>query len=128
MTGATGPSRNRIWTDGGWRFAGDPFDAYPQSSPREALVSLVRASRRSHWPVLVELAPRRYRLGLSVEDIEAAWTEGEYAQALVEARERLAGHLDDPIVADAHQAILDLGDGHFARLEREGERWVVVDF
>jgi hypothetical protein len=32
------------------------------------------------------------------------------------------------IRADAHQAILDLGENRFARLEREGERWVVVDF
>lgn len=117
-----------VWTDDGWRFDTDPYEAYPQGTPREALSSLVRASRAQRWDVLVDLAPRRYRIGLGVDEIEAAWTEGEYAAALAESRDRLAEHLDDPIVSDTHQALLDLGDGHFARLEREGDRWVVVDF
>jgi hypothetical protein len=39
-----------------------------------------------------------------------------------------AQHLADPIVSDAHEAMLELGDGEAAHLEREGSRWVVVDF
>lgn len=117
-----------VWTDEGWRFRGDPGDAYPQSTPREALGSLVRASRNARWDVMLDLAPRRYRIGLSVDEIEAAWTEGDYGEALRESRDKLAEHLADPIVADAHHALLDLTGGRFARLEREGSRWVVVDF
>ncbi len=117
-----------VWTDKGWRFASDPTVYFGQSTPREALRSLVRASREGRWDVMLDLAPRRYRIGLSAEDLQAAWTEGPQAEALQQARDRLADRLSGTIRADAHQAILDLGDGDFARLEREKDRWVVVDF
>jgi hypothetical protein len=57
-----------------------------------------------------------------------AWTEGQQGDALCAARDRLAAHLADPIAADADEAALDMGQGHVARLEREGDRWVVVEF
>ncbi|MEM6993236.1 MAG: hypothetical protein AAF721_22175 [Myxococcota bacterium] len=117
-----------VWTDNGWRFAEDPTDVYSQDTPRQALLALVRASRRGRWDVLLRLAPQRYRTGLSVEDLERAWTEGEHAAALKKARDHLADRVAGPIFADAHEASLDLGDGKVARLEREGARWVVVDF
>lgn len=115
------------WTPDGWRFSVDPTDVYAQDTPRQALRAFVRASRAGRWDVLLRLAPRRYRVGLSVERLETAWTQGERAQVLQEARDRLAAHLADPIVADAHEAALDLGEEHVVRLEREGDRWVVVD-
>jgi hypothetical protein len=117
-----------VWTDKGWRFASDPTEYFGQSTPREALRSLVRASREARWDVMLDLAPRRYRMGLSEQNLAVAWTEGPQAQALTKARDRLAERLAGTIRADAHQAILDLGDGEFARLEREKDRWVVVDF
>lgn len=117
-----------VWTDKGWRFTSDPTVYFGQASPRDALRSLVRASREGRWDVMLNLAPRRYRIGLSEEDLQKAWTEGPQAQTLQEARDRLSDRLSNPIRADAHQAILDLGDGEFARLEREKDRWVVVDF
>lgn len=117
-----------VWTDEGWRFSSDPTDYFGQSTPREALRSLVRASTEARWDIMLSLAPRRYRMGLSEEDLERAWTDGPQAQVLRDARDRLAQHLSGTIRADAHQAILDLGGGEFARLEREKDRWVVVDF
>lgn len=116
------------WTGQAWVFVEDPTLVYDQASPRAALRSLVRASELQRWDVLLGLAPERYRLGLSEDDLRRAWTEGEYAAALQAARERLLLHLADPIVSDAHEAVLDLGDGETAHLEREGSRWVVVDF
>jgi hypothetical protein len=117
-----------VWTDEGWRFAEDPTDVYAQRTPRQALRALVRATRAGRWDVVLKLAPRRYRLGLSEDDLRVAWTEGEQGSALRAARDRLATHLADPIVADADEAALDMGQGHVARLEREGDRWVVVEF
>lgn len=117
-----------VWTAEGWRFAEDPTDIYAQGTPRQALRTLVFASRHGRWDVLIRLAPQRYRVGLAQEDLQRAWTEGESAQQLQAARDLLARHLWDPIVADAHEATLALGDGKVARLEREGARWVVVDF
>lgn len=115
------------WTPEGWRFSVDPTDVYAQATPRQALRAFVRASRAGRYDVLLQLAPRRYRVGLSVERLEKAWTQGERAKVLKASRDRLAEHLADPIVADAHEAALDMGDEHVARLEREGDRWVVVD-
>lgn len=117
-----------VWTGHAWVFSEDPSLGYDQSTPRGALRSLVRASRNKRWDVLLGLAPERYRLGLAEADLQRAWTEGEHAAALQASRDRLARHLGDPIVGDAHEAILDLGDGDAAHLEREGARWVVVDF
>lgn len=117
-----------VWTGHAWVFAEDPTLVYDQSSPRAALRSLVRASSLQRWDVLLALAPERYRLGLGEDDLRRAWTEGEYASALKAARDRLVQHLSEPIVQDAHEAVLDLGDGEAAHLEREGARWVVVDF
>ena len=117
-----------VWTGQAWVFAEDPTLMYDQSSPRAALRSLVRASTLQRWDVLLALAPERYRLGLAEDDLRRAWTEGDYASALKVARERLAQHLAEPIVQDAHEAVLDLGDGEAAHLEREGSRWAVVDF
>lgn len=116
------------WTPRGWVFGEDPTLVYDQSTPRAALRSLVRASLQRRWDVLLGLAPERYRLGLSEDDLRRAWTEGEYAGALQAARDRLLTHLGEPVLADAHEAVLDLGGGDVARLEREGQRWVVVDF
>ncbi|MGB1014298.1 MAG: hypothetical protein ACPG4T_09220 [Nannocystaceae bacterium] len=117
-----------VETENGWVFDEDPTDFYSQATPRAALRALVRASRSQRWDVLVRLAPERYRIGLSEEKLALAWTEGEYAIQLAEARDRLALHLADPITADAHEAVLDLGDNQRVYLEREGDRWVVVDF
>ncbi len=117
-----------VWTDDGWRFSSDPTDLYAQSTPREALRTFVRAVQNERWDVLVELAPERYRVGLAEEDLQAAWSEGPQSEALREALNRLEKGLSGPIEEDAHQAILRLDDGHVARLEREGERWVVVEF
>lgn len=117
-----------VWTGQAWVFAEDPTVVYDQSSPRAALRSLVRASTMERWDVLLGLAPERYRLGLSEDDLRRAWTEGEYAAALRASRDLLRQHLADPIVSDAHEAVLDLGDGESAHLEREGTRWVIVDF
>jgi hypothetical protein len=117
-----------VLTPHGWRFAEDPSAPYDQSSPAQALRALVLASRRGRWDVMLALAPKRYRVGLSAADLEKAWTEGDSGAALRQARDRLAEHLADPILADDHEAVLDMGQGGVARLEREGDRWVVVDF
>jgi hypothetical protein len=116
------------WSGKGWVFAEDPGVLFDQSTPRAALRSLVRASQEQRWDVLLGLAPQRYRIGLAQEDLRRAWSEGEQAAALVQARDRLARHLADPIQEDAHEAALEVEGGVVVRLEREGERWVVVDF
>jgi len=117
-----------VMTPDGWKFAEDPTDVFRQDTPRNALRALVVASRAGRWDVLVALAPKRFRIGLDPNDLQRAWTSGEYAEVLTRARDRVAEHLTDPIVADAHEAALELGAGHTVRLEREGLRWVVVDF
>ncbi len=117
-----------VQTEAGWRFAEDPTDIYAQDTPRHALRALVWASRAERWDVVLRLAPKRYRMGLSEDDLRIAWTEGEYAQVLTGARDRVASHLGDPLVSDAHEAVLEVDSGHVVRLERERDQWVIVDF
>jgi len=117
-----------VQTAHGWRFAEDPTDVYNRDTPRHALRALVWASRAERWDVVLELAPKRYRMGLSQDDLRIAWTEGEYADVLTRARDAVASHLADAIVADAHEATLTVAPGHLVHLEREGDQWVIVDF
>lgn len=125
---AEGRAARLVKSRGGWFFAEDPTDVYRQDTPEQAIAALVWASKRARWDVLLRLAPRRYRVGLSEAQLEAAWTEGEGATELRRARDRVEGHLGDPVARDAHEARLDLGGGHAVRLERESGVWVVVDF
>ncbi len=125
---ADGRAARLVKSRGGWFFAEDPTDVYRQDTPEQAIAALVWASKRGRWDVLLRLAPRRYRVGLSEAQLEAAWTEGDGAAVLRRARDRVEGHLGDPIARDAHEARLDLGGGHAVRLERESGLWVVVDF
>ncbi len=113
---------------GGWRFVDDPTDVFARDTPRHALRTLVVASREKRWEIVMALAPKRYRMGLSVEELAQAWTDGEHAKVLTAARDQVAAHLADPIVADADEATLEIAPGHVARLEREGDHWVIVDF
>lgn len=121
-------SADIVWTAEGWRFAEDPSDAYAQRTPEQALRAFVWATKNARWDVVLKLAPRRYRIGLSEQDLAAAWTEGEQAATLRAARDRIAAHLGEPVPHDDHEAKLDLGGSHAVRLEREGEVWVIVDF
>lgn len=112
----------------GWRFVEDPTDVFARDTPRHALRTLVVASREQRWEIVMALAPKRYRMGLSVEELAQAWTDGEHAKVLTAARDQVAAHLADPIQADADEATLEIAPGHVARLEREGDHWVIVDF
>lgn len=117
-----------VQTAQGWRFAEDPTAVYASDTPRHALRSLVWATRAQRWDVVLRLAPKRYRMGLSEDDLRIAWSEGEYAGVLISAREAVASHLADAIVADTHEATLRVGPTHVVHLEREGDQWVIVDF
>lgn len=125
---APGVPVRAVWTQDGWRLADDPTELYRQDTPRHALRALVIASRHQRWDVLLGLAPERYRLGLTPEALEKAWSEGEQGRERQRARDAIAEHLADPIPMDAHHAILVIGPDHEVRLEREGDRWVVADF
>lgn len=112
----------------GWHLAEDPTDLYRQDTPRQALRTFVLATHMERWDVLLGLAPRRFRTGLTVDALARAWTNGHQAQAMRDARDRLVAHLEDPIVADAHDAVLTISEDHRVRFEREADRWVIVEF
>ena len=117
-----------VQTAQGWRFAEDPTDVYAADTLRHALRALVWATRAQRWDVVLRLAPKRYRMGLSEGDLQIAWTEGEYADVLSAARDAVASHLSSAIVADTHEATLTVSPDHVVHLEREGDQWVIVDF
>lgn len=116
------------WTDAGWRFSEDPTNVYRQDSPRHALRTLVRATRSERWDVVAGLAPLRFRAGLSSEQLAEVWSQGQYAKVLQSARDVIAEHLRDPIRVDRDDAVLEISPVHHVILEREGQRWVIVDF
>ena len=117
-----------MWAEGGWRIDRDISELFPADTPRRALASFRRATRVERWDVVVSFAPRRLREGLGARAVERAWSAPDQGDALRAARDLLEASLLGPLFEDAQAAILLLPDGRAAHLEREGRRWVIVDF
>lgn len=125
---APGEVERLVWAEGGWRIDRDVSELFPADTPRRALASFCRATRLERWDVVVAFAPRRLREGLDSRAVERAWSASEQGDALRAARDLLESSLLGPLFEDAQAAVLLLPDGRAAHLEREGQRWVIVDF
>ncbi|MEE9383469.1 MAG: hypothetical protein V3V08_08660 [Nannocystaceae bacterium] len=112
----------------GWRFDSDPSAYYGQRTPRQALASFVLATLNRRWDVVLELAPSRFRSGLAEADLASMWDASPRGDELRASRDRLRRNLHGVLHIDAHHAVLRSEGEAIARLEREGERWVVADF
>ena len=80
------------------------------------------------WEIVAGFAPRRFREDLTPEAVRQAWTDGPESAALRKARDLLEAGLEGPLFMDAHSATLVLSGDRAAHLEREGARWLLVDF
>ena len=117
-----------VWTQDGWKLDVDVSDLFPAATPRQALRSFLRALELEEWEIVAGFAPRRFREDLTPEALRQAWTDGPESAALRKARDLLEAGLEGPLFMDAHSATLVLSGDRAAHLEREGARWLLVDF
>lgn len=129
---------------GRWRLDPAALDFYPQDTPRQCLLSFVRALRRERWEVLLRLAPRDVAAQLearaaaapaegsaprtAADVLRAAWT-GRAADEVSHMASELAQALERgrPIEVMGERATMTYGPGaqSTARLVREDGRWRV---
>lgn len=132
--------------NGRWRLDPAALDFYPQSTPRQCLLSFVRALRRERWEVLLRLAPRAVVARMeamaarepadggaprTAEDVlRAAWS-GRAADEVSQMTEQLQQALERgrPIEVMGERATMTYGSGALstARLVREEGLWRVED-
>jgi hypothetical protein len=100
-------------------------DFYPQSSPREALRSFLRAVEGSRWDVVLRLMPEADRTGLDAEAL------GKHLGAQLEELTRIVALLktaqDAPIEIVGDRATMPYGESFTARFLHERDGWKVED-
>jgi hypothetical protein len=109
---------------GEWRFARDPLDFYPQSTPLEALRSFVRAVENHRYDVALRFVPDRYRATLTVDKLRERW-EGERRSELLGQLQAVRAHLSDPLEISGDEARMTVGERKQARLNREDGVWKI---
>jgi hypothetical protein len=110
---------------GGFRVVDPLTRFYGQASPREALISFVRAVERKRWDVLLALMPERDREGLDAAALGRA-LETRYEE-LTRLVALLSEWRDNPIEVVGDRATMPYAESFSARFVREGERWKIED-
>jgi hypothetical protein len=109
---------------GGWRFAKDPLDVYPQRAPDEALRSFVRAVERKRWDVVLRFIPQKFRAAITADTLKERW-EGAQAAELAAQLAAVKAHLDEPMELAGDEARLPVGERKQVKLVREDGLWRV---
>lgn len=110
---------------GRYLFETSPLDFYPQTTPRQALQSFVRAVERGRWDVVLELMPNADREGLTAEALGANLSQQQ--EELERMVALLKASLDSPIEEVSDRATMPYGESFTARFVREDERWKIED-
>jgi hypothetical protein len=107
---------------GGWRLEAPPLDPYGQGTPRAALRSFVRAVDSRRYDVLVRLAPSRFRVNVTSENLRAFW-EGPASAANRAFLRELRLNLGARIAEEGEEAFMTYGSGRQVRFIREEGLW-----
>lgn len=110
-----------------WRIATDPLHFYGQATPRQALISFVRALERRRFRILLRFVPNKYRHTMTVSDIKRMYTGQNLARTRILLR-NLKANLNNKIEVKNGQAVMLYGENHQLRLIREGGVWKIQDF
>lgn len=119
-------TRLRLTQEGdGFRIDQPVTSFYPSTTPREALVSFVRAIEAGRWDVLLTLMPEADR-----GELDAAKLAERIAPQLEEVTRiaaLLATSLEAPIEIVGDRATMPYGEGATMRFVRESDDWKVED-
>ena len=118
-------SLEMAYVDGGWQILEGVGIFYSQASPRDALVSFIRAVHHSDIEQILLLVPVEYRAQMDADDV-TDWLDRRNAE-LSETIALLEANVDTPIVESGDSAVLRYGSREI-RFLREGGVWVIEDF
>lgn len=114
-----------VITEGGHtRLDGRVVDFYPQSGPRAALQTFVRAFERGRFDVILRLIPDAYKEGASATSIQETWS-GECRTDMERVVSSLQRALQAPIERAGDHATLAYADHRRVQFVREGGLWKI---
>lgn len=116
-----------IKEEGTWRVSNDPFAFYGQKTPREALLSFIRALDRKRYRVLLQFAPRKWRKRMDEQDIRALY-EGENAEKTKTLISKLKANKDNRIEKSGDKAVMLYGDNQQVSFVKEEGVWKISGF
>ncbi len=110
---------------GHFRIESPLADFYPQGTPREALLSFLRAVEHARWDVVLRLMPEADRAGLDAATLE------KHLSTQLEELTRIVALLktaqDAPIEIVGERATMPYGESYTARFLHESDGWKVED-
>lgn len=116
----------RLTQDGdGFRINQAVTDFYPRRTPRQALVSFVRAVEAERWDVLFDSMPQVDREGLDPRQLAARIAP--QLEELTRIAALLRMHLDAVIEIVGDRATMPYGEGATMRFVRESDGWKVEE-
>lgn len=113
------------FVDGAWRITAGVGQLYSQSTPRETIVSFIRAVEAGNAAALMPLVPPEFRAQMSEADLER-WLD-ESADDLAQTVALLKSSVDGPIYESGDSATIRYGASTMT-LRRESGRWLIEDF
>jgi hypothetical protein len=119
-------SRLRLTQEGdSFRIDQPIADFYPRQTPREALVTFVRAIEAERWDVLLTLMPEADRGDLDAKQLAARMAP--QLEEVTRIAALLKVQLEAPIEIVGDRATMPYGEGATMRFVRESDGWKVED-
>ncbi len=112
---------------GSWVLESPTTTFYGQATPREALVSFLKAYAAGRWDVMADLVPSSYSVEDDAAVLEKAWSDPEGREVIERLIKVIEEHLDDEIEVQGNRAFLRHPEGQVTFM-REGGLWVILDF
>jgi hypothetical protein len=115
-----------VFEGGQWKIDSMLTEFYPQTTPKEAIESFVKAFEAGRWDVLARLMPSQYVSQDDAKIIEEHWSSGEARQQMQQVLTVLRDHLNDEIKVEGNRAVLEFAPQHKVELMKERGLWTVV--
>lgn len=116
------------YESGKWRVDASAIDVYSQATPRQAVVSFIRAFERGRFDVLMRFVPDEKKSGLDAAKLKQAWQGSQKAEmeSTVEAVKIALPTANFEQVAG--RATMAFGSSGTVQLVQEHGDWKIEDF
>ena len=117
----------RLVQEGGrWRIATNPLAFYDQSTPKNALLSFIRAFRLERWDIMLRFVPNQYREKMDATKLKAQFT-GPSKDQMEALMNSLEANVDDQIYERGNDARMSYGERYEVKFIKEDGVWKLKD-
>jgi len=109
-----------------WHITDNIVDFYSQATPRDALLTFIRAMERKRYEIVLRLIPNADKEGITVQRMRDAWT-GEGREDVERLLSNLRANMDKPIEEIGNHATMPYNDQLAVQFIREDGLWKIED-